>query len=1004
METPPRTQMASYLERWEQQKAQSRRDRQQRRRSSDVGDELSFISAIERETAQEERYDVGTDELDDQYKAETDDSFDLPALDAFPASKFAEQVQKMPREDEFVDAATFLKKNELGGDDSFSEDVGALAGEDWDQMNSSGRPSDFFERKSRNLDHVELSSPRNVDDPLFDDMEVDEEDPRLRTPKQQLPPTGPTEGVALRDRFNRGSSLSESGTALSLGYDVHFDTKFMLTPNSMKYLQEKSRFKGGSDKGNKTESDYTAADYTGEARTVIEQDPSLQEQETAEDPSPEYVANLAQGPGVIKESLHEIDALIDNSIPLASSSPTKDLHGIDLTEDMREFVREYERPLESMLPLSRTTDSWGEDASISQIDDDASRRSRESERLSSGTEPYRQTMNGVRRSRSQETPELDTICEVPCPSNTDSASRSQHSPDSRHRILKAAHCQTQNHIDSNADHAAQESQDEILQESFSKGNRSFGKPFSGVNSKQSDYQKSRATSVTLDQSLADVAATQNPFRDQIGRSKGADIGCVSEDGAQVNRETGQDQFMDSEPDAMDRHQLRFRYGEHAQQLRSVARNKRKDDQRRARSDLKSRTSAVHRQPSASDKLIDVLDHNKLQVTMDAAMIPRRCRRFLCSVGDIMTEQIVFTNGANAVGRICVSLLPLSTGCQQFSVSPAVLELGPKASSAFHVTFNARYAGAVSGIFQFRGVGIEALFHPYEVVIEASVRRYLELETPKSARTARPREEANASERVQELQASSSVDQVEVSPMFIRFDRVRNKSGELMVRKAILRLSNNTAETLPFQVRALENLRVRPATGMIQPASDVVVSVLPISQPFVQQRAGGEASTNPSPRAENWFGSLTVRVGKSYLREVSVVVDRRLTQMLPPFDEIARSRHQLSSQTDSFYYTKRGKRRGLYFHARAVEFGCCNVGESHEVPVYVCNGSKTPVTVFLQDLQEPFSSGYSTTTIEPRKFIEVMVTFTPKVVGKVATSLFAYSVNDKAVVTLVARGI
>uniref|UniRef100_H3GCJ6 Uncharacterized protein n=1 Tax=Phytophthora ramorum TaxID=164328 RepID=H3GCJ6_PHYRM len=212
METPPRTQMASYLERWEQQKAQSRRDRQQRRRSSDVGDELSFISAIERETAQEERYDAGTDELDDQYKAETDDSFDLPALDAFPASKFAEQLQKMPREDEFVDAATFLKKNELGGDDSFSEDVGALAGEDWDQMNSSDRPSDFFERKSRNLDHVELSSPRNVDDPLFDDMEVDEEDPRLRTPKQQLPPTGPTEGVALRDRFNRGSSLSELPT------------------------------------------------------------------------------------------------------------------------------------------------------------------------------------------------------------------------------------------------------------------------------------------------------------------------------------------------------------------------------------------------------------------------------------------------------------------------------------------------------------------------------------------------------------------------------------------------------------------------------------------------------------------------------------------------------------------------------------------------------------------------------------------------------------------------
>ncbi|KAJ8563818.1 hypothetical protein ON010_g7530 [Phytophthora cinnamomi] len=98
-----------------------------------------------------------------------DESFDLPAMDAFPASEFAEQApgqQKMPADDEFVDAATFLKKNELGGDDSFSEDVGPTTGDNWGQVNSSGRPSDFFETKSRNLDHVELSSPRNVDDPL----------------------------------------------------------------------------------------------------------------------------------------------------------------------------------------------------------------------------------------------------------------------------------------------------------------------------------------------------------------------------------------------------------------------------------------------------------------------------------------------------------------------------------------------------------------------------------------------------------------------------------------------------------------------------------------------------------------------------------------------------------------------------------------------------------------------------------------------------------------------
>ncbi|POM63938.1 Hypothetical protein PHPALM_20602 [Phytophthora palmivora] len=167
METPPRTKMASYLERWEEQKMQSRiqRQKQQRRRSSDVGDELSFISAIERETAQQERYDDQMKATGRLYVGETNDSFNLPDMDAFPPSEFVEQPQeqqKMPTDDEFVDAATFLKKNELGGDDSFSEDVEAH------QVNSTGRPSDFFESKSRNLDHVELSSPTNVDNPLLE--------------------------------------------------------------------------------------------------------------------------------------------------------------------------------------------------------------------------------------------------------------------------------------------------------------------------------------------------------------------------------------------------------------------------------------------------------------------------------------------------------------------------------------------------------------------------------------------------------------------------------------------------------------------------------------------------------------------------------------------------------------------------------------------------------------------------------------------------------------------
>jgi hypothetical protein len=257
------------------------------------------------------------------------------------------------------------------------------------------------------------------------------DDAQLCTPEQQLSPTDPRQGVAPHDHFDRSSGLSRSGTALSSGYDVHFDNaKLMYTPNSLKYLQvrdlaskyypiwcscayvacellqEKSRFRNGNETRNDNESEYSIADHTGEAETATKKAPSLADTELQDDPSPEYVSTLQQGPGVIKETLDEIDALIDNSLRLASSPPTKDPLGVELSGDVREFVRDYERPLESMLPLSRTTDSWDEDVSVSQIDDDVRRRSRDLERPSNGTEPSRQTVSGVRRSRSQEAPEL----------------------------------------------------------------------------------------------------------------------------------------------------------------------------------------------------------------------------------------------------------------------------------------------------------------------------------------------------------------------------------------------------------------------------------------------------------------------------------------------------------------------------------------------------------------------------------------------------------------------
>ncbi|RLN87813.1 hypothetical protein BBJ28_00008064 [Nothophytophthora sp. Chile5] len=974
MEASPRPRMAAYLERWEQQKEQSRRERQlqQRRRSSDIGDELSFISAIEREFELEAREQeqqgspqrgaeaqtaagTGTDRLSNSWGPsaltgpDAGGGFDLPPLDAFPeAQAFPSpfggdrppQRSVLHVDEEFVDAGACCGLRFIHTMSYFLAE-GVL-----DVAADRGRPSDFFEKKSRNMDRVELSSPKGAD-LMEEDKTLDSE---FHTSKEQLSPSDPQQGVALHDRFDRSSGFSESPCARDL-----------------------------------EESAHSIADHAGEAQDLTRKDPSgmLSEQEVPEDPSPEYVATLQRGPGVIKEALNEIDALIDISNRAAASPPRNEPLGVNLTEDMREFVRAYDLPLESGLPLSRTTDSWGEDVSATLNDDDMNRRSREAERLSSGTEGGHPIMNGISRSRSQESPELGTISEVPLPGNPDPLPRDQEPAETRRRssrVLQPAKG--------------------VARAVDSPQSRGHELPLGA--SETADCVRAgnvmrpapRATEAptTRIRSLVEVAAAARPFRNETFQAEPDDIDFNgderSEHGGEGSR-VGAEQRGDSDRTRMDavaRNEepvtseseddtlsgLRFRFGADSQSSRRALTHKRNDTSSRATNQPKS-TTAQDGSP-ASERLLDVvriLDRNKIHVAMDAS-------------------------------KVCQPM-SWNTGCQQFSVSPAVLELGPKASSAFHVTFNARYVGVVSGIFQFRGVGIKSLFRPYEVMMEASVKRYMELVGVKSARQTQRLKETTPRERVQELETNASVDQVQISPMCVRFDRVRGKNGDKSIRQTTLCLTNNTAKTLPFKVRAPENLKVRPASGMIQPASEVTVSVLPISQPFEHER-GGMDSTRLSPKVETWYGSLTVQVGKTHVREVSVVVDRRVLKLLPPFDAIARSRHQLSSQTDSFYYTKRGNRRGLYFHARAVEFGSCNVGESHEVPVYVCNGSKTPMTVFLQDLQEPFSCSYSTTTIEPRKFIEVLVTCTPKVVGKVATSLFAYSVNDKAVVTLVARGI
>lgn len=75
---------------------------------------------------------------------------------------------------------------------------------------------------------------------------------------------------------------------------------------------------------------------------------------------------LHRGPTVIRNALDEIDALLDRSRRRSNPMPKerRDGNGNVMTpHDFQELVREYDFTQDTGLPMSRTTDSWGDEVS-----------------------------------------------------------------------------------------------------------------------------------------------------------------------------------------------------------------------------------------------------------------------------------------------------------------------------------------------------------------------------------------------------------------------------------------------------------------------------------------------------------------------------------------------------------------------------------------------------------------------------------------------------------------
>lgn len=130
--------------------------------------------------------------------------------------------------------------------------------------------------------------------------------------------------------------------------------------------------------------------HTNEARNGTKrpdgQRLAMLDSEGSEEELPESIQAMQRGPGIIVDTLNEIDALISN--PRSAPAGARRDHRTPAT--VHDIVREYDLSLETGLPLSRTTDSWGDDPEDDHRDEpvSSSPRSREP-RLSNPNDAYR---------------------------------------------------------------------------------------------------------------------------------------------------------------------------------------------------------------------------------------------------------------------------------------------------------------------------------------------------------------------------------------------------------------------------------------------------------------------------------------------------------------------------------------------------------------------------------------------------------------------------------------
>lgn len=173
---------------------------------------------------------------------------------------------------------------------------------------------------------------------------------------------------------------------MSSSNDIHFDsTRLAYTPNSLKYLQvgrcmlfptclwrgfcshitmtqDKQRNKSRQILESSIDS---VDDYTGEAIKISQNTSRQRTENESVDESEDSISTLCRGPAVIRSALNEIDSLLDQSRRRSVPTP-RSRRALITPREFQDMVREYEINQDTGLPMSRTTDSWGDEASEEQ--------------------------------------------------------------------------------------------------------------------------------------------------------------------------------------------------------------------------------------------------------------------------------------------------------------------------------------------------------------------------------------------------------------------------------------------------------------------------------------------------------------------------------------------------------------------------------------------------------------------------------------------------------------